>query len=117
MGEPDKIDLQAALENVGWRIKRHVVDDWRIHESWELTSMWRPVGATAFLTLLIDPQAKANDIASVWAIAVTPTRPGSRADAERFAIRVSPRWPDRMKEIVATANSQRPSLSTAKPVV
>jgi len=110
MGEPDKVNLQAALERTGWRVKRHDSNDWWIHESWELTSTWHPIGTTAFLTLLVDPQAETSDVGSVWAVAVTVHRPGDRMDAERSAIRVSPRWPDRMKEVVAMASSQRPSV-------
>jgi len=110
MGGPDKADLQTALERTGWRIERRDGNDWWIHEIWELISTWRPVGATAFLTLLVDPQARTSDIGSVWAVAVTLHRPGDRMDAERSAIRVSPRWPDRMKEVVAVAKSLRPSV-------
>lgn len=110
MGEPDKSDLQAALELTGWRVNRYDSDDWWVHESWELTSTWRPVGKTTFLTLLVDPQAETIDIGSVWAVSVTLHKPDNRMDAERSAIRVSPSWPNRMKEIVASASSLRPAV-------
>lgn len=110
MGDPDKANLQAELERAGWRVERREGDDWWIHESWALTSAWRPVGASIFLTLLVDPQQlETNDVGSVWAISVSNTPPSDRMDAGRTAIRTSPRWPERLKEIVAATNSLRPT--------
>jgi hypothetical protein len=106
MGDPDKTDLQAELERAGWRVQRHAGDDWWAHEVWELTSAWRPVDAKAFLTFLVDPEARTSRIGDVWAIAVTRVRPADRSPS---TVRVSPRWPERMKEIVAAADALRPS--------
>ena len=83
MGESDKADLQAELERAGWRVKRRDGDDWWEHEVWELASTWRPTHAKV-------------------------EKPTDRMEADRSAIRVSPRWPERMKEIVVAANSLRP---------
>lgn len=111
MGDPDKADLQAELERTGWRVERRADDAWWIHEIWRLTSTWRPVGATAFVILLIDPQAEPEerDVSSVWAAAVAPYRPIDRLRAENSAIRVRPRWPERLKEIVEAVTALRPS--------
>jgi hypothetical protein len=109
MGEPDKANLQAELEHAGWRVERREGDDWWVHESWALTSTWRPVGATICLTLLVDPQAETSNVGSVWAVSVSSTPADDRMDAGRTAIRTSPRWPERMKEIIAAANSLRPA--------
>jgi hypothetical protein len=109
MGEPDKANLQAALERSGWRVERRNGDDWWEHESWELASTWRPNHAKAYLTLLIDPQSETSEIDAVWAIAVTLEKPTDRMEAARSAIRVSLRWPERMREIVVAASSLRPS--------
>ena len=109
MGEPDKANLQAELERAGWRVERCNRDDWWEHESWELTSTWRPTHARAYLTLLIDPQSETSEIGAVWAIAVTIEKPTGHVKAGRSAIRVSPRWPERLKEIVEAASSPRPS--------
>jgi hypothetical protein len=109
MGEPDKANLQAELERAGWRVERRNGESWWEHESWELTSTWRPTHARAYLTLLIDPQSDTSAIGAVWAIAVTLEKPTCRTEADRSAIRVSPRWPERMKEIVVVAGSLRPS--------
>lgn len=109
MGEPDKANLQAELERAGWRVDRHNGNDWWEHENWELTSAWRYTHAKAWLTFLIDPQSDTSAIGAVWAIAVTLEKPTSRMEAGRSAIRVSPRWPERMKEIVVVASSLRPS--------
>jgi hypothetical protein len=109
MGEPDKDNLQAELERAGWHVERRGGDAWWEHESWQLMSAWRPTHAKIFLTLLIDPMSVTSGIGAVWAIAVTRERPASRREADGSEIRVSPRWPERMKEIVAAAGSLRPS--------
>jgi hypothetical protein len=109
MGEPDKANLQAELERAGWRVERRNGDDWWEHESWELTSTWRPNYSKVWLTLLIDPQSKTSEISAVWAIGVTLEKPTDRMEAGRSAIRVAPRWPERMKEIVTAVSSLRPS--------
>jgi hypothetical protein len=108
MGEPDKANLQEALERSGWRVERRNGDDWWEHESWELASTWRPTHAKAYLTFLIDPQSETSEIGAVWAIAVTLEKPTDHMEACRSAIRVSPRWPERMKEVVVAASSLRP---------
>jgi hypothetical protein len=109
MGEPDKADLQAALERVGWHVERRSGDDWWEHEVWELASTWRPTHAKVFLTLLVDPMSKTSEIGDVWAIGVTLEKPADRMEAGRTAISVRPRWPERMKEIVVAVSSLRPS--------
>lgn len=109
MGEPDKADLQAELEHAGWGVERSAGDDWWVHESWKLTSTWRPVGASVFVTLLVDPQSATNDVSRVWAIAISSQRPVDWLEASGRAIRVSPRWPTRLKEIVAAAKALRPA--------
>src|SRR5436190_12657761 len=109
MGDPDKTELQAELERAGWRVERHAGNDWWEHEVWEFASAWRPTHAKAFLTLLVDPMSETSDIASAWAIAVTLERPADRTQAGGAAVRVRPRWPECMKQIVLAASSLRPS--------
>ena len=108
MGDPDKVDLQAELERTGWHVTRNDGYHWWEHECWELASTWRPIGTKAFLTFLVDPQSKATVVSSVWAVAVTSARPIDRLEAEQSAIRIAPRWPERMKEILEAARSLRP---------
>ena len=108
MGEPDKVKLRAEIQDNGWNIECRVSDNWWAHEFWGLTSSWRPVGARIFVTFLVDPMERSNDIASVWAIAVSSEMPADRIAAERTAISVSPRWPERMREIIGKVNSLRP---------
>lgn len=109
MGDPDKANLQAELEHAGWRVERCEGADWWVHESWTLTSAWRPVGATIYLTLLVDPQSETSDVGSVWAVSVSSTPPVDWMDAGQTLVRTSPRWPERMEELVAAANSLRPA--------
>lgn len=109
MGDPDKADLQAELERTGWDVQRYAGEDWWEHEVWELASTWRPVDAKVFLTFLVDPFSETSKVADVWAVGITLKRPSSRMEADSDAISVRPRWPERMKEIVAAVGSLRPS--------
>jgi hypothetical protein len=109
MGETDKANLVEELERAGWSVQRLPSGDWWIHETWQLSSTWRPVGTAAFITLLVDPQAQTSDVDSVWAVAISSQRPTDRMEVGRNEIRVSPRWPERMKEIVAAVGSLRPA--------
>jgi hypothetical protein len=109
MGETDKANLESELERAGWSVQRLPSDDWWIHETWSLSSTWRPVGTTAFITLLVDPQAQTGDVGSVWAVAISNQQLTDRMEVGRDEIRVSPRWPERMKEIVAAVGSLRPA--------
>ena len=50
--------LADHLERSGWeRAQFHLVDlEWWADEIWELRSLWSPVGARTYVTLLVDPQ-------------------------------------------------------------
>ena len=109
MGESDKANLEAELERAGWSVQRLPSADWWIHETWQLSSTWRPVGTEAFITLLVDPQAQTSDVDSVWAVAISKQQPADRLEVGRNDIRVSPHWPERMKEIVAAVGLLRPA--------
>ena len=109
MGDPDKQKLQASLESSGWHVERRPGDEWWQHEVWHLTSTWRPRSAVAFITLLVDWESKHRpDIRSVWAITVSSSVPTGWTGQD-CTIRVSPRLPERLKEVVAATGELRPA--------
>jgi|JI10StandDraft_1071094.scaffolds.fasta_scaffold254923_4 hypothetical protein len=110
MGEPDKINLQAALEGAGWRVERRQGDIWWAHEVWSLTSEWSPVGARVTLTLLVDPQSDTALVSDVWAITASHEPLTSRSEHTENTVHVRKRWPERMKDVVALAETLRPQV-------
>jgi hypothetical protein len=108
MGEPDKQKLKAGLESAGWHVERRLGGEWWQHEIWQLTSTWRPQEAVAFLTWLVDPMSKGSDIGSVWAITISRRAPRDWTEGD-YTIRVSPQWPERLKEVIAAAGKLRPA--------
>lgn len=55
--------------------------EWWADEIWRLRSTWSPVGATAFVTFLVDPQNDDHDRqkgVDVWAVAASCRRPLSK---------------------------------------
>ncbi|MGE0045555.1 MAG: hypothetical protein AB7J28_07845 [Hyphomonadaceae bacterium] len=115
MGEADKINLRAALEQAGWRIETEEVatHEWWLFECWRLTSTWRPVGAVAYVLFLVDPLYPfdwRDSIRSVDAIAVHAERRIERMGASQGAFYLARgRWTQTLKEIVQAANALRPN--------
>jgi hypothetical protein len=110
MGEPDKINLQAALEAAGWRVERQAGEVWWAHEVWSLTSEWSPVGARVTLTLLVDPQSDTTLVSDVWAITASHEPLTGRSENAENTVHVRKRWPERMKDVVALAETLRPQV-------
>lgn len=108
MGETDKHNLEAELNQSGWQLSWRECENWWEHECWELASTCRPVGAKAFMTFLIDPQNRSQHVSSVWAVIITRERPSDRMGNNQITIPVRPRWPERIKKIAAATNQLRP---------
>ena len=76
--------LADALEVDGWDVLEHVTDlDWWADEIWELTSRWSPVGASAFVTFLVDPmwEGVRRKGQGVWAVGCSADYPKDRGHA------------------------------------
>ena len=110
MPDTRKIQLRSAIENSGWRIENVKFDDtiWWLDELWRLTSTWRPTGTTAYVAFMVDPQVvREDDPKRVWAITVgrEPPQDKNHTGGELFS--VSPRWPERLEEIVNAVSALR----------
>jgi len=79
-----KAKLADALESSGWDLIEHVTDlDWWADEIWELASRWSPVGASAFVTFLVDPmwEGPRRQGQAVWAVGCSAGYPQDRGHA------------------------------------
>jgi hypothetical protein len=78
--------LTDLLNRSGWeRAQIHVEDlEWWADEIWELRSVWSPVGACAFVVLLVDPMWNGQRLKGqgVWAAGHSLVFPQSRTEAE-----------------------------------
>ena len=70
--------LLSAFERNDWKISgsADISGDWWFQDIIQLTSLWRPIGVSIYLTLLIDPTI--TDSKEVWAIGVSSEIPGDR---------------------------------------
>ena len=66
---------EKILEN-GWNITEleNVELDWWASEMWRIESVWSPIGATAFVTFLLEPE----NMEYVWAIMASEKKPVNR---------------------------------------
>ena len=105
--------IVQALNEDGWEVARLDLssDCWWAKEIWRLKSDWSPVGATLFLTLLIDPQfdGDKNNLPdeAVWMIGLSDSIPRERGEAERLTFLFKGRFSDAPKEILREAAQMR----------
>ena len=89
------------LENSGWKVERVEFERWWLNELWRVTSVWRPNGMTVFVGFLADGQIDdVSDPKHIWAVWISRKQPSQRLQEEGEIIRLRPRWPERLKEIV-----------------
>ncbi len=73
--------LEEKITDSGWQIvHKFEMPEWWADEIWQLESIWSPIGHSAWITFLVDPE---NDIARrkgqhVWAVGVSAQKPGDR---------------------------------------
>ncbi len=82
-----KREIQAEIEKNGWKIS--VLDNsdfykWSM-ETWLIESIWSPVGATAFVSFLIDPMSDFQN-PSVWAIEISDAKPMYGKERNHFTV-------------------------------
>lgn len=102
--------LADAFEVDGWDVVEHVTDleGWA-DEIWELTSQWSLVGASAFITFLVDPtwEGIRRKGQGVWAIGCCATYPSNRGEAAGVDVLPLSASKEEIKEFVDTVNSFR----------
>jgi len=99
--------LRSALESSGWNVERVESKHWWLNELWRLTSVWRPNGKTVYVGFLVDPMSDASSPKHIWAVVITGEQPPERLQEGRTQIRLRPRWPERLKEIVDAVSAYR----------
>ena len=70
-----QIIREKLIEN-GWTITEleKVELDWWANEMWQLESIWSPIGKTAFVTFLLEPE----NMEYVWEIMASEEKPVNR---------------------------------------
>jgi hypothetical protein len=68
---------EKVVEN-GWQIieLEKAEFDWWANEIWRLESLWSPIGETAFIAFLLEPEYAKE----VWEITVSKDKPGFRGE-------------------------------------
>jgi hypothetical protein len=101
--------LADYLEVDGWDIAENVTDDleWWADEIWQLKSRWSPVGAVAFVTLLVDPQWHGNRRKGegIWAVGSSAELPRDRTEATRgdtLSLKASKEEIEEFVEVIAS---------------
>ena len=74
--EAQRNELLELAEKSGWKATE--LDNYDFHkwsmETWRLESTWSPIGATAYVSFLIDPQSDVQN-PYAWAIEVSDEKP------------------------------------------
>lgn len=94
--------LEESLLEEGWRIiERENSSDWWAEELWTIESMWSPVGQRLWITFLVDPlhEGVRNRGEHVWAVGVTPSKPGHAADVNQI-VQIRPGWSSHLEELL-----------------
>jgi hypothetical protein len=104
--------ILEQVERHGWAVTE--LDDypldWWADEIWLLKSVWSPLGATAYLTFLVDPQAaiKRKKGADVWAVSASRIKPLERLEAEsRFILGLGSGWRENLPGLLEYLNALR----------
>lgn len=90
---------QKVVEN-GWQIieLEKVEFDWRANEIWRLESLRSPIGETAFITFLLEPEYAKE----VWGIMVSKDKLGFRGgNSNSFSLNIkSSGWEKNLPEFM-----------------
>jgi hypothetical protein len=74
--------LEDAIIDSGWQMAQKLeMPEWWADEIWHLESVWSPVGISAWITFLVDPQLEhpaRRKGQHVWSVAVSAEEPSDR---------------------------------------
>jgi len=103
--------LSDLLNRFGWELAQIRVEEleWWADEIWELRSVWSPVGACAFVTLLVDPmwEGQRRKGQGVWAAGHSLVDPRSRSEAESGGTLPARASADQMNAFVNAISASR----------
>lgn len=98
--EAQRDELIALAAKNGWaatKTDNFEAHDWSV-ETWELESLWSPVGVKAYLTFPIDPQAHRER--RPWAIQVTAEPPAYGQNPSDFFETSLLQWKNDKQDLV-----------------
>ena len=95
--------LISVFESNGWAYKGLVdMSDWWYSDILELSSTWRPVNVSIYLTLLTDPQMLDKKI--VWAVGISSKLPADKHADYIAQVTLSEINKIQLKEMVSKIN-------------
>ena len=103
--------FEKLIEN-GWKITKleKYELDWWATEMWLLESIWSPIGKTAFITFLLEPE----NMEYVWEIMASEEKPANRFENQNSFSLSLKRWekelPAFMKFLSDIRNQQNKML-------
>lgn len=83
--QTQRTKLLNLLPEFGWRVAEIEENpEWWADEMWLLESVWSPVGCSAYITFLVDPQFEGNRKKgeAVWAVVASILKPVSHLQGE-----------------------------------
>lgn len=98
--EAQRNELIELVEKNGWKATE--LDNYEFHkwsmETWLLESIWSPIGTTAYVSFLIDPQSDFYN-PYAWAIKVTDEKPVYGKERNYFEISLK-KWKNEKKNFL-----------------
>lgn len=98
--EAQKNEMLELVKKNGWRatqLDNYDFQNWSM-ETWMLESIWSPIGSTAYVSFLIDPQSDFKK-PYPWAIEVRKEKPIYRTNCENLTISLK-QWKKEKKDFV-----------------
>lgn len=106
--------LDQKIAEAGWRIvQKTEMPDWWADEIWQLESIWSPVGRSAWITFLVDPQSDSPNRKKgqhVWEVALSAKRPSDRISNFEFGISLKSGWQKDLGNFIKKLNHIREIL-------
>lgn len=104
--------LEGAIVDSGWRILHKLeMPEWWADEMWHIESAWSPVGISAWIVFLVDPQLDHSSRRKgehVWAVAASIEKPTSRIDANFICkMSINSGWQENLNDLIDTLNTTR----------
>lgn len=104
--------LEDTIIDSGWQIVQKLeMPEWWADEIWHLESVWSPVGLSAWITFLVDPQldhSARRKAQYVWSVAVSAEKPNDRVQSD-FIHKMSLKsgWEEDLNRFVDKLNTMR----------
>ena len=107
--------LEEKIADAGWQIvQRFEMPDWWADEIWQLESIWSPIGHSAWITFLVEPEcdhAARKKGQHVWAVGVSRKKPGDRVSTDfKDTMSLNSGWQKALSNFTKNLNQIRETL-------